>query len=51
MDFEASIAENRFTIKANVHPAIDESMCLNIGFIHDVKPLCFEHVSVSYYSV
>lgn len=27
MDFEASIAENRFTIRANVHPAIDESMC------------------------
>ena len=27
MDFEASIAENRFTIRDNVHPAIDESMC------------------------
>lgn len=25
MDFEASLAENRFTIRANVHPAIDES--------------------------
>lgn len=32
MDFEASVAENRFTIKPNVDPAIDESKSLPTGF-------------------
>lgn len=31
VDFESSVAENRFTIKPNVHPAIDESKCLHTG--------------------
>lgn len=27
VDFETSLAENRFAIKSNVDPAIDESKC------------------------
>lgn len=33
VDFESSLEENRFTIKPNVDPAIDESKCSEI-FIH-----------------
>uniref|UniRef100_H2T542 MutS protein homolog 5 n=1 Tax=Takifugu rubripes TaxID=31033 RepID=H2T542_TAKRU len=39
VDFEASIAENRFTIRANVHPAIDEKKRKMMGlsdFLTDV---------------
>lgn len=31
VDFETSLTENRFTIKPNVHPEIDESKCFIIG--------------------
>lgn len=27
VDFESSLAENRFTVKPNIHPEIDESKC------------------------
>lgn len=27
VDFEMSLAENRFTVKSNVDPAVDESKC------------------------
>lgn len=31
VDFETSLTENRFTIKPNVHPEIDESKYFIIG--------------------
>ncbi len=32
MDFEGSIAENRFTVRPNVDPVIDESEWFSIDF-------------------
>ncbi|XP_073340723.1 mutS protein homolog 5 [Pagrus major] len=47
VDFEASVAENRFTIKANVDPAIDEKKRRMMGlsdFLTDVARRELEHL-------